>query len=463
MTQIPLLSGVVATEQADFNLSYPVNLEPVPVDSGISKGYLRSAAGVASLATGPGLDRGAVVWNGVMYRVMGSKLVTVTAGGTVTTLADVGDGGPVSFAKGNDRLGIQSGTSLYYWNGATLTQVTDPDLGQCIEVLFFKNQFFSTDGAFIVALQLADPTQVDPLKYGAAESDPDPITGIGKLRNEFIAFGTNTIEFFSYVGGSGFPLSVSDGATIPLGCVGARAKCLFAQTYAFVGAGENQSSGVWLMRGGTAEKLSTRAIDDLIALELNPAAIQLEARASRDEQRLYVHLSDKTLVYCQTASTAAQQPVWYVAQSGLGMNKPYRPRNATLLNGSYMVGDVESAALGVLDESIGSHFGEAVGWRFDTRLLYNGAKGALVHTLELMGLPGRATGQPVAHLSFTLDGETWGMERANRLGISGQRQKRTMWPMHKRFSAYMGCRFRGDSEGLAGWASLEAEFEGLST
>lgn len=462
MTQIPLLSGVLATEQAEFKLSYPVNLEPVSVESGISKGYLRSAAGASLLTTGPGIDRGAIVWNGVMYRVMGTKLVTVSLTGSVTIIGDVGSGGPCALAYGFDRLAIQSGTSLYYWDGAMLVQVTDPDLGQCLDMVWFKGQYFTTDGSYIITTQLADPTQIDPLKYGSAESDPDMITGLGQLRNEFIAFGQNTIEFFTYAGGSGFPLGVSDGATIPLGCVGARAKCVFAQTYAFVGGGRNQSNSVWLMQGGTAAKLSTRAIDDLIAAELNPAAIQLEARTSRDEQRLYVHLSDRTLVYCQTASVAAQKAVWYTAASGAGMTKPYRPRNATLLNGRYMVGDVESGTLGFLDESVADHFGEATGWQFDTLLLYNGAKGAIVHTLELVGLPGRASGIPAAYISFTLDGETWSPERANRLGISGQRTKRTQWALHKRFSNYMGCRFRGDSNGLAGWAALEAEIEALA-
>lgn len=463
MTAIPLLSGITATERADFTISYPVNLEPVPVESGLSKGYVRSASGATSLTTGPGIDRGGIVWNGTMYRVMGSSLISVTPAGVISVLGDVGPGGPVAMSYGFDRLAIQSGTSLYYWNGATLTQVTDPDLGLCLDMVWFKGQYFTTDGSYIVVTQLADPTLIDPMKYGSAESDPDMISGLGQLRNELIAFGTNTIEFFNYTGGSGFPLTANDGATIPIGCVGPRAKCLFAQTYAFVGGGRNQANGVWLMGGGAAAKLSTRAIDDLIAAEPNAPAIELEARTGRDEQRLYVHLSDKSLVYMQTASIAAQQPVWYIARSGIGMDKAYRPRNAVLLDGKLVVGDVESAALGILDDAEAGHFGEAVGWAFDTMLLYNGAKGAIVHTLELVGLPGRSTGSPVAFLSFTEDGERWTQERACSLGARGERTKRTQWRPHKRFGNYLGCRFRGDSAGLTGWAVLEAELEPLRT
>lgn len=462
MSQVPLLSGITATERADFTLSYPVNLEPVPLETGLSKGYLRSTAGVVALSTGPGIDRGGIVWNGVHYRVMGTKLVSVSGAGVTTELGDVGAGGVVSFQIGFDRLAVQSGTSLYYWNGTTLTLVTDPDLGPCYDVAWLKGQFFSTDGIYIVTTQLADPTSIDPTKYGSAESDPDMVTGLMRVRDELAVLGEFTIDFFYYSGGSGFPLTLNSGATIPIGCVGPRAKVRFSQTFAFVGGARDEAIGVWLAGSGSASKLSTRAIDDMLAAELDPASIVMEKRVSRDEQRLLIHLSDRTLVYLQTASVAAQQAVWYVARSGLGMDLPYRPRNAVLVNGSWVVGDLGTSALGRLDEATAEQFGEAVGWQFDTLLLYNGAKGAIVHSLELVGLPGRASGIPVAYLSFTDDGETWTMERANRLGTSGQRRKRTQWAPHKRMRNYLGCRFRGDSGGIAGWAALEAELEGLS-
>lgn len=464
MTAIPLLSGITASERADFNLSYPVNLEPVPLNNGLSEGYLRSAMGAVPIGSGPGIDRGGMLWNGVHLRVMGRSLVSVSAAGVTTLLGDVGPGGQVAFQTGFDRIAVQSGAALYYWNGTTLTQVTDPDLGPCLDVAWFKGQFFSTDGTYVIAAQLADPTQIDPMKYGSAESDPDMVTGLIRIGSELAVTGQYTIDFFNYVGGSGFPLALNEGATIPMGCVGARAKCLFAQTFAFVGGGRNEAAGVWLAGGGTASKLSTRAIDDQIAAELNPAAIVLESRVSRDERRLYVHLSDRTLVYLQTASSAAQQAVWYIAKSGGGMDRPYRPRNAVLVNGNWIVGDCAGATLGRLDEAVASHFGEGAGWQFDTQLIYNKAKGAIIHTLELIGLPGRgASGQPTAFVSYTQDGETWTMERSASLGGRGGRAKRVQWRPHKRFSNYIGVRFRGSSDELAGWSALEAEIEPLSS
>ena len=80
--QVPILNGIYSDEAADFRTSYPRNMVPVPKDQGISKGYLRPADGILTFGTGPGIDRGAVNWNGICYRVMGNNLVSVGATGT---------------------------------------------------------------------------------------------------------------------------------------------------------------------------------------------------------------------------------------------------------------------------------------------------------------------------------------------------------------------------------------------
>lgn len=460
MPAIPLISGFGATQNADLTAVYPINLEQVPADSGISKGYVRSAMGATTIGAGPGIDRGGILYNGLCYRVMGTSLVTVDAFGTVNTLADVGGSGPVSMDYGFGMLAIRSGMNLFYWNGTGLIQVVDPDLGQCLDVVWMDGYYISTDGTSIVVTQLSDPTSVNPLKYGSAEADPDPIVGLGRLRNELLAFGSNTIEFYTDQGGSNFPFQVSDGATIPIGCVGPQAKVRFNQTYAFVGGGRNQAIGVWLVGGGTASKLSTRAIDDMLAQVADPSIIQLEARVSRDEQRLYVHLPDRTLVCPSNAAQAAGEAVWYVARSGIGMNQPYRLRNAVMAYGMWIVGDTQSGAIGKLDEGTADHFGAETGWQGQTALLYNQGKGGIIHGLELVGLPGRAAKPENVFWSYTKDGETWTQERASRASVPGARTMRVTTNPHKRFRNYMGVRYRG--AGLAAWAALNADVEALN-
>jgi hypothetical protein len=72
--EIPILSGVFTDNAPSVRISYPLNLVPIIEKSGINDGYLKPAPGIDILASTSGLDRGGINWNGVLYRVIGSKL-----------------------------------------------------------------------------------------------------------------------------------------------------------------------------------------------------------------------------------------------------------------------------------------------------------------------------------------------------------------------------------------------------
>lgn len=175
--QVPILNGIWTDGAADFRTAYPVNMAPIPKEQGISKGCLRPADGIVSLGTGPGIDRGGTNWNGTLYRVMGTKLVSVNSAGVATTIGDVGGTGQVRFAQGFGRLAIASGGHLFYWDGVTLSQVADPDLGTVLDLLWVDGYYMTTDGQYLVVTELADPTSVNPLwrpgPCGNASRSPD--------------------------------------------------------------------------------------------------------------------------------------------------------------------------------------------------------------------------------------------------------------------------------------------------
>jgi hypothetical protein len=138
-------------------------------------------------------------------------------------------------------------------------------------MLWIDGYTMTTDGTSIVVTELNDPTSVLPLKYGSAEEDPDMVTGLIKARNEAYALGGNTIQVFQNVGGNGFPFAPVKGASIPVGCVGPQAKCLFGDSFAFVGSARNEAIGVYLAGSGSATRISSRAIDDELAKVADPA------------------------------------------------------------------------------------------------------------------------------------------------------------------------------------------------
>lgn len=462
--KIPLLSGVYAAAGADFAISYPVNLEPVALDTSIAKGYLRAAMGAVRIATGPGVDRGGIDWDGRHYRAMGTRLVRIDPDDSIADLGEIGDGGQVHFDYSPDRLIVNSGDRLYYYDRTDVRQVTDIDLGKVIDAIFVDGYTMTTDGTYILVAELSDPYSVKPLKYGTAEADPDPIVGLIVLRDsgEVYALGRYTIQVFGNVGGTGFPFAVRRGAGVNIGCVGTDAKCLFGDTFAFVGSRRGEAAGVYIAGQGSGRKVSDRAIDDALASVPDQSVIVLEARSSRDEQRLYVHLPTTTWVYLASASARVGAPVWYEARSGV--DGPYRIRSAILSGGRWICGDRDSAAVGVTSEATFAHFGQATGWRFETGLLYNDARGGIIHDLELIGLPGRVPfgGTSTAFLSFSREGRTWSTEKAVNTGRAGERIKRPAWRPHRRFHNWVGLRFRGYDSALPGWTALEARIVPLA-
>lgn len=461
--RIPLLSGIIADGSGEFKESYPTNLEVVPVDNKIAAAQFRATSGAITLGTGPGVDRGGINWNGTLYRVLGTKLCSVSSAGIVTILGDVGGSGPVTLDYSFDRLIVRSSAKLFYWSPSLgLIQVTDPNLGPVVDMMWIDGYTMSTDGESIVVTELEDPTKIVPLNYGSAEEDPDPVTGLIKVRDEPYIVGRHTIQVFSNDGGNGFPFSDIKGAQIPVGCVGPMAKCLFVDTFAFCGSGRNEALGIYVAGNGAATRISTRAVDDELAGVENPSHIILESRTYREERRLFVHLPTKTLVYQYDASRLLEQSVWYVAQSGVG--NPYRIRNAVNCYNAWCVGDFQSSNIGLLSEDVSTHFGEAAQWLFDVGLVYNGAKGGVISSLELVGLPGRA---PLgvdgsAWLSMTRDGQSFTTERAIHVGLAGQTNKRLQWRPRTNFRLWMGFRFRGYSSQTPGFACLEAHITPLA-
>jgi hypothetical protein len=467
--QIPILNGVFADNAPDFRQSYPVNMVPVALKSGISNGYLRPGDGIVQFTSGPGIDSGGIEWQGVCYRVMGTKLVTVSSTGAITVLGDVG--GPtadlVSMDYSFDRLAIASGGRLYYYSQTLgLIQVTDPDLGTVIDVVWVDGYFMTTDGEFLVVTELTDPTQVNPLKYGSSEVDPDPVVALIKLRNEIYAINANTIEVFDNVGGDFFPFNRVDGAQVQKGAVGTHACCEFMQRIAFVGGGRGEAPSVYLAANATTEKIATREIDQILEgySEATLSQILLEQRVEKDHTFLYIHLPDRTLVFDGMTSAAVGQPVWFVLTTTLAGFGQYRARNFTYCYDKWIVGDPQSSNLGIVSEDISSHWGQIVRWEFGTIIVYNESLGAVFHQMELVSLTGSvALGlDPVISTSYSLDGKSYSQDKFIKVGTTGSPAKRLVWFQQGFMRNWRIQRFRGTSDAHISVARLEAQIEPMA-
>lgn len=465
--QISILNGIYTDNGPDFRTSYPVNMVPVPKNSGISTGYLRPGDGLVANGTGPGIDRGGINWQGECYRVMGTKLVSVASNGAVTVLGDVG--GPVNtlvtFDYSFDELAIASGGRLYYWDNSTLTQVTDPDLGLVLDVVWVDGYFMTTDGEFLIVTELSNPLQVNPLKYGSSEVDPDPVVALLKLRNEIYALNRNTIEVFDNIGGDLFPFARIDGAQVQKGVVGTQACCVYIERIAFLGSGRNEAPGIYVGAAATTQKISTQEIDELLLTytEAQLSLVKLEARNDKSHQHLYVHLPDRTIVYDAAASEALGDQVWFTLTTTVVGFAQYRARNLVWAYDKWLVGDPQSSTIGYLVDDIGSHWGQQVRWEFGTIIAYNEGKGALFQKMELVSLTGRvALGtNPQISTSYSLDGLSYSQDRYIYVGTIGNTSKRLAWFQQGHMRNWRIQRFRGDSDSHIAFARLEMQIEGL--
>ncbi|MES2350171.1 MAG: packaged DNA stabilization protein [Pseudomonadota bacterium] len=463
--QVPILSGTFADGSGDFRTRYPRNLVPVPKQNGISNGYLRPADGIEQFGVGAGAIRGGVVWNGVAFYVSGTSLVQVSEAGAVTVLGTIPGTDPVTMDYSFDRLIIAANKQLFYWVGGVLIFVTDGDLGDCLDALFLGGFTVSTDGSSLVVTELTDPTQVNPLKYGSSESDPDPIKAIKRLRTEFYAVNRHTCELFELVGGTLFPFARNEGAQLTRGALGTHCVTVYNDALAFLGSGRKEAPAVWVGNNGTTVKLSTREIDTILEgyTEEQLAESVMETRAFKNHQLLYLHLPDQVLVYDDPASRAVQEPVWYSLDSGLVDIAQYRARYFLWAYGRWLCGDPTSASIGTVNDAISSHYGQVVGWEFGTTIMYNEGRGGIIHQMELACLPGRVAfgANPVLWTSFSDDGETWSQEWTCYAGMQGDRRKRLTWLDQGDLTNWRIQRFRGTSDAHMSFARLELELEAL--
>ncbi|TAM07254.1 MAG: hypothetical protein EPN70_03520 [Paraburkholderia sp.] len=482
--QIPISSGTYTDVGAEFRTSYPRNMVPVMKKTGISSMFFRSAEGLTRFDVGApalaGHDRGAIVWQGTCYRVIGTNFVSVNASGMVTVLGQVpDDGSPVAMARGytNQGIGIVSAKQLFFYTIQTLAgttlgapalqKCTDPNVGSPIDLLWMGGYFVMTDGTQCYVTQLANQFTINSQLFGNDSNAQDSLYAVLKFRNELYMCNRYTIAVFDNTGGTGFPFTENTGATIQKGVIGPYAKCRTSQGFAFVGGDEEEAPSVWLSVGlGIATKIATREVEMILGqyteLQLYGSAT-LEYRAEKEQQFIYLHLSDYTLVYDVAGSQAAQEPLWFLLDSSADGNGAWRAWHPVYCYGKFVMGDKYDQRVGFIDRTTAAQYGVDARWQFDTMFAYNKAHGFLVTMLELIGTYGRAAlgEQDMMSLQYTDDGRIWSTPRYISMGAQGQTQKRAQWrPKHK-FRNFRGYRFAGYNAAPISFAALEADGEPL--
>jgi hypothetical protein len=464
MPQVSIVSGIYSNAQADYRQSYPVNYYPVVMETGLSTSYLRQTPGVEQFAMSEGISRGAIEFNGLAYMVSGSQLVRVYSNGVVELLGAVPGSGPVSMAKSIDRICIVANGRAFYWTqGAGLVELTDPNFGRAISVIYVDGYFLFIDEQFIFNSDLQDPTVINPLSFASAEIEGDPNVAIVKVRNEPYVCGSETIEVFQNVGGAGFPFARVIGAMITKGVVGSKAAVEVEDALFFVGAGRGEGPSIYLAAGGQAQKVATDDIEKTIQ-SLTPAelsAISCDTYSQGGQYFVLVNLPGQTLVYDLYGSRLAGMPMWHVRQS---TGDVCRARNYLRVFGRWIVGDCRDGRIGRLNESLATEYEETVPREFTTPLGFVNARAFIMHEAALYGLSGRAVlgANPRVSLSASRNGITYSQERWADSGKRGDYDEVPKWRRLGRASSQMSLKFRIVNDSFFTPAHLDVTVEPLN-
>lgn len=309
---LPLAGEQQTTDVASNSVITPVttasNFVPIVVSSGFGgrktvrfmkrRGYQRAFnqtttvfyifsqaiqwTGLVSTGTAPSTSRGVIVWTeeraGVNMLLRQYDTTTSTLGTFGTANYNcVGIQETLISAVPNLTLNVRLTSSpwtqklLYFPNGGALTENTDGDLPTGIigcGVNMDGYYFFaanSSAGNNIWNTDVNSLSAVTATSFIAAQSVPDTLVGLARIKNLILALGTRSIEFFQNVGNaSGSPLQRIDNAALQIGVLHQLAAQKIGDDLIFVSI-SSDGVGVHLLSGGQPKKVSTQFIDAALA------------------------------------------------------------------------------------------------------------------------------------------------------------------------------------------------------
>lgn len=338
----------------------------------------------------------------------------------------------------------------------TLTQITDPDFDGPADSVKYIDGFFSfikSDGKKFFQSQLADGLNYDALDFSTASADPDKIRAQAVHNNQLYIIGSETTEIFRNIGRSPAPFQRIPGAIIQLGIFSVNSIQSFAGSLVFIGGSQNESPAVWMISGGSKQKLSTTAIDNELS-KLTDMELDDVFSWTYGESGSYFYGFNTpytTFVYDATNQR------WHERQSHV-KNKysAYRVSHMVTAYGRILVGDRIDGRIGELDKDTYTDYNHLSRRYITTMPFDNNGDPVFVAAIEAVCESGvgltddvelmngvTATGDPISiktgknpqiTLAWSDDGggvfEGW---LSRSLGKKGERKKRQQWRKVGRF------------------------------
>lgn len=374
------------------------------------------------LTIGSGNTRGGIVVNGVLYVVVGETLYRIPESGDPISLGSVPGAAYVDMAGDETHLMLVTSSLGYYWNGATVAPISDPDFpgAEWVEEL---------DGYFIIGKPVSGqfyisgnrlPAEWDALDFASAERYPDDLVGAIVNLGELILFGRESFEIHGNTGNTDFPIEQVGNGIGEVGLLSRYAMAKAGNIVFFVG----NDRKVYQLNGYTPQVISEPGIEQIIEDSQDKTCYSMTW--SEGSGKLVSFTFDNgTIVYDLSTQ------LWHERKS-LGFDR-WRPLFILNCYDRWFVGDFYTNRVGTLDPGMFMEWDDIL-WGSVTSPPISAENKRITHQrLELVfesgvGLNLGQGSDPQVMLDWSDDGgRTWSAQRFRPLGKIGDFKSRSIW------------------------------------
>lgn len=386
-------------------------------------------------------DRGAYVFNGMLYYIKGSYLYSQDADLNIVAIGVIYGANRCQFSDNGTVMIIVTGGPAYQYDGSTLSVLSDITFSPtAITYLNGKFIFNSNTGNF----WHTNPgtTSVDGANFAAPESNPDPFVVPYVFNQMLYLFGTETIEPWRDVGVGNPSFERESQAIIDgVGCSSVYGIANTAEFMYFI----DRSGGVFRVRSFQADVVSNPAISNTIEeYDLTRYTASAVKFAGHWFVIFNFYADGKTLVFSENTgeffelTSGNDEGEWqggsyafcyglhhFVGKSGTYVYK--------LDWDTYFNSNIIAIREKVFDFVCGEKFGDPRAWYECSQIIFGIEPG--------VGLSEGQGVNPYIMVSRSIDGKTWSNEEFIEIGRAGDFSREIVWSHMCRFQQ-MAIRVR---------------------
>jgi hypothetical protein len=411
-------------KHADLSLSAQrtINFWPQRQEAGNEKSpyTLESFYGLASFSAGTGLNRGIFEHLGVLYKLTGTTLTSVSSTGVRTTLGTIPGDDRAIFDGFGTGIVITADGVAYYWNGVTLTTGSDTDFETPDSVTVINSQaLYDGDNGRFCSSDVGAPLTINALNYATAEYQADSLVRVYAFLTVVYMMGSKSIEqWWNNPQVEQPPFSRIEGGSVNRGLGALHSVANDGQVIYFFGSDDQ----VYSLLGASATPL----LPKVIVREIQSFTTKDDAIGwcmSIDGQWFYVlkfPSADRTFVYPKGGE-------WFELSSGV-MGGRYNGDGYAYCFGKHLIADEDGDIL-ELDLGTFTENGSTIRRVRTLSPIHGGLFGAPGKEIEISSFrlvgktgTGELSGQgsdPVVMLQYSYDGENFGTEIWGRVGKMG--------------------------------------------